>query len=155
MARFGFIGGSYESQSPYADLETTINWYPEVMESQGAKSAMTLYPTPGLSLFSSFDSGLNHRVKASVTVNGRAFAITDDNTGAGGLYEILSGGTSSLRGTVVADATEEVFIVSGNFYIFMTSGGKAYALKLADNTFTDVTASLAQPNPRRVFFVDG
>ena len=46
-----FIGGSYQSQSPIADQERSINWYPEIMEVEGATSRASLYPTPGVETF--------------------------------------------------------------------------------------------------------
>ena len=48
-----FVGGAYTSQSPIADDEQLMNWYVEVMESPGAVTKATLYPTPGFSAFSS------------------------------------------------------------------------------------------------------
>jgi hypothetical protein len=50
MARFGFVGPSYTSQSPAADDERCLNWYPERLEAAG-KSVYALYPTPGLSVY--------------------------------------------------------------------------------------------------------
>ncbi|MDE2098397.1 MAG: hypothetical protein KGL39_14180 [Patescibacteria group bacterium] len=145
MARFGFIGGSYQSQSPYADMESTMNWYPETMESQGAKSAMTLYPTPGFTAFATLGADL---ARAMIAINGRAFAV-----GNSALWEINSNGTVTNRGTV--NTSGAVKIVTGNFYLFITSNNHAYWFKLADNTFGEVTASLAQSNPTLAFFVDG
>lgn len=51
MARFGFVGPSYSSQSLNADAQKTLNWYVEQIESGQGKSAMAMYPTPGLALF--------------------------------------------------------------------------------------------------------
>jgi hypothetical protein len=155
MARFQFIGGSYQSQSPFADQENTINWYPEVMESPGAKTAMALYPTPGISLFSSPASGSGHFTVASIAVQGRAFVIVDNGNSTGALYEISSNGTATSRGSIVTNGTNSVFLVAGNFYLFFTSANHAYAFKLANNTLTEVTSSLATSNPSNCFFIDG
>ncbi len=51
MARFGFVGPSYQSQSLNADAQRTLNWYVEQIESGMGKGAMALYPTPGLAVF--------------------------------------------------------------------------------------------------------
>ena len=51
MARFGFVGGSYTSQALNVDAQRTVNWYPEANDSQ-SKSALAMYPTPGLANFS-------------------------------------------------------------------------------------------------------
>src|SRR5579875_4037188 len=96
MARFGFVGGSYQSQSPYADLESTMNWFPEIMESQGAKSAMCLYPTPGLSLFGTSNG---NPIGLLLSMNGRLFGL-ETQSGASTFYEFSSTG-SILRSFAV------------------------------------------------------
>lgn len=48
MARFGFCGSSYTSQSSNVADERTLNLYPETVESQGGKSQVALYPFQGL-----------------------------------------------------------------------------------------------------------
>ncbi len=148
MARFGFVGGSYQSESPYSDAESTMNWYPETMESQGAKSAMTLYPTPGLS---AFGAGLGNPIGQLLSVNGRLFGV-ETQSGAANFYEFNSSGTIARSFSMAAGATS---LVAGNFYVFAVGNGHAYAFKLANNTFTEVTSSLAQSNPTLGFFIDG
>jgi hypothetical protein len=44
----GFVSGSYESQSPFADLEKTVNWYPEPMESKSVPWSLRCIPAPDL-----------------------------------------------------------------------------------------------------------
>jgi len=46
-----FIGPTYQSESPNADPEDCLNWYPELVESGAGKNKYVYYPTPGLSLF--------------------------------------------------------------------------------------------------------
>ncbi|MGH9404403.1 MAG: hypothetical protein ACRD3D_01045 [Terriglobia bacterium] len=147
MARFGFIGGSYTSQSPAADAELSMNWYPEVMESQGARTQMTLYDTPGLSDFANIGT---YPVLAEIAINGRMFAV-----GSGALWEVSSNGTTTNRGSVSTTGAAAAQICVGNFYLFLTCNGHAYAMKLATNAFTEVTSSLAQSNPVFAFFFDG
>ena len=51
MAKFALIGPSYTSQSVNADCQSTINLYPEVIESGAGNSQIVLYPSPGLKSF--------------------------------------------------------------------------------------------------------
>src|SRR5271168_2296564 len=51
MAQFGLCSGTYQSLSPQVDCEDTVNWYPEIPESPGAKTPVALYPTPGKTTF--------------------------------------------------------------------------------------------------------
>jgi hypothetical protein len=51
IAKFALIGASYTSQSVNADCQSTINLYPEVIESGAGNSQIVLYPSPGLKSF--------------------------------------------------------------------------------------------------------
>ena len=42
MARFGFVGPSYSSQSPNLAADRTMNWYAEAMEDANAKAPAAL-----------------------------------------------------------------------------------------------------------------
>jgi hypothetical protein len=44
----GFVSGSYESQSPFADLEKTVNWYPEPIESKSVPWSVCAVSVPRL-----------------------------------------------------------------------------------------------------------
>jgi uncharacterized protein (DUF3820 family) len=50
-----FLGGSYSGRSIADDGQETMNWYPELSEeptgNEGKEVNLTLYPTPGLKLF--------------------------------------------------------------------------------------------------------
>lgn len=51
MPRFGLVGPSYTDQSVNADAQTTMNLYPEVVESGAGNAPIILLPTPGLANF--------------------------------------------------------------------------------------------------------
>ena len=51
MSRFGFVSGTYQSQSPVAAADLCMNWYPEQVESGTGNAPIVLYPTPGLEQF--------------------------------------------------------------------------------------------------------
>lgn len=101
MARFGLVGPTYQSQSPIADLEECINLYPEIDEGQG-KSAMSLYSTPGLSLFSALATkpvrGIIYVQYPNGPSLGACFAVSGNT-----LYQILSSGAATTLGTVGND----------------------------------------------------
>jgi len=72
----GFCGPTYQSWSPNVSNERTINLYPEIMESAGAKSKVALYGTPGLTLFTT----LSHApVRALWAGEDRLFAVGGDH----------------------------------------------------------------------------
>lgn len=108
MARFGFVSGSYTSQSPNADDERCANWYPERLEQQG-KSNFALYPTPGLRLAINLPTEIGGVVNAPIRDQIHSprglFAITGDPAVGGKFYEVrLTNGayTSIQRGVFSA-----------------------------------------------------
>ena len=70
MEFLGFTGPAYEARSRYQDAQLSVNWYPEPSPEAGAKTPMTLYPTPGLSLFWNVPSS------ASITASPVRFAYS-------------------------------------------------------------------------------
>ena len=56
MPDFGFVGASYTAPSIYQDDQECINWRPEVdpTKGQGERGVIALYPTPGLTLLTTF-----------------------------------------------------------------------------------------------------
>lgn len=133
MARFGFCGPSYSSQSLNVDAQRTVNWYPELVESQQGKGAIALYPTPGLILL--YNLGTDP-VRGLYTVNGRSFAVAGTF-----LFELLANGTSVNRGNVGTDGLP-VSIVGGPGQILVSSAGLAYVLNLSTNAFTALNPNL-------------
>ncbi|KKL18030.1 hypothetical protein LCGC14_2479620, partial [marine sediment metagenome] len=66
------LGGSYESQSPNASADKTMNWYSECIETGAGKSQLVLYPTPGLKLFVALTGA---SVRGIFSINNRTFAV--------------------------------------------------------------------------------
>src|SRR5215469_160081 len=145
MARFGFVGPSYQSQSVNADDQLCQNWYPETLETGQGKSNMVLYPTPGLTLFSDVGAGLppvgvrgsiNWNNSQAPTVLGRYFAVIDTR-----LFEFFSDGTFfqyTVPGglgavgpvSFAASGTELMFTVSGSLYHFVGNQASYTILKI-------------------------
>lgn len=150
MPPFGFIGGSYPSESPIGDCQRTVNWYPELLESTGfdgkqayiptpkGKSRMALYPSPGLAVFATLPNG---RPRAQIFTNGRLFAI-----GGTSLYEVDKNGTPTLRSgaTVLVDDGLPATMAVSQVELCICSGGQVFILNLASNTFTAVPAASFQ-----------
>lgn len=161
--RFSFIGDSYQSQSPLLDAESLINWYVEEAESQGARSAMALYPDPGLS----FDGNMSAvagatipSIRAAEIFQGRTFFIGGthlfERTGAGQYVDYGGfGGNNNmvddgLRAYMVAGGT-----VGGAYpsQILIVSGGALSVFSLVSNTFQAITG--APTGVQSVEFLDG
>src|SRR3974390_2424238 len=94
MARFGFVGGSYTSESPNVALDRTVNWYPETVESGDGTTPVAMYPTPGLAPFSQVSGSA---VRGLYEFNGRCFAAGSN------FAEILSNGQAVGYGFLPTD----------------------------------------------------
>lgn len=144
MARFGLIGGTYNSQSPIADCQRTMNWYPETIESEMGASAMALYSTPGLTVFAT----IAQPVRATFEINGRCFAVGGQN-----LYELLGSGTANLLGVVGNDENPAMLCTNGTLgnQLMCYSAGAIYLYNLSTNTFAGSVGGL-QGTPSMLVF---
>lgn len=127
-----FIYGSNPSQSPLADLERTMNLYPEPIESPGATWRGALYPTPGQS---SFLSVADLATRSLLSVNDRTHGVIGT-----GVYELFSNGTATKRGVVTFDTNPAQSAYNGavgNELLF-SSGTNGYLLDLTTNALTQV-----------------
>jgi hypothetical protein len=141
-----FVGPSYRSQSRIASDDRCVNFYPEKIESPGAKVQWALYPTPGLLMFA---EGMTGPIRALYTNNGRVFVIGGSN-----LYELSVNGIVTLRGTGINDLDGSPATIcsngDGGHQLFITSGSKGYLYDLNTNVFSFVLDGAARGG-----FVDG
>lgn len=147
MARFGFVGGSYTSQSPNVNAELCMNWYPEMVEVAHGKNPehVALYPTPGLNLFSALASA----VRSCLSAQGRAFVAS-----AGTFYELSSAGVATNRGSIANNALP-AGMAGGLNHVLISSGGLTYSFVLATNTFAAVNPAFFDGNVVQVGYSDG
>src|SRR5258708_9432303 len=90
--RFGFCGGDDESQSPLANTEKSINFYPERTESENARTGWMLLGTAGLSLLGTPAGNLPSE-RGFCTVSGRTFSVAGTH-----LLEWTSSGITDYGG---------------------------------------------------------
>lgn len=150
MARFGFCGPSYQSESPDVDPESCVNFYPESVESGWGKSQVALYSTPGCELFATL-SGPSVRkllvISNPTSTLERVFGISGPN-----FYELFEDGTFTLRNplnpfpgsgiaSVAASAAQILIIDGGQGFCFNLNTNSFQALK----TYTTGAGDLASP----------
>ncbi len=123
-------------QSPIADNERTVNWYPEIVESGMGKNVAYLCPTPGKVLYAYLEDGVP--VRGLHFVNDRLFAVMGQ-----GFYEVMGGvgvpvlWTLTLRGNV-ADDDNPVSMASNGLQIMIVSATHGYIFTLGGNTFATI-----------------
>lgn len=133
MARLGFCGPSYTSQSMNVDCQALINWYLERNENENSKSAFSLYPCAGTKLFTAL---IEPQTRGGVIINGRLFVAAGVS-----LYEVFADGTKINRGALVNDGALASFAASET-QLFIISGGRGYSYDLAGNALVDQTAKM-------------
>lgn len=95
MARFGFVGGTYQLRTVNAEAQRCQNFYPESIETGLGASPAQLAPTWGLAHFCDLTGPC---VRGSFYQNGRLFAVTDQ------FYEIFANGTQVAHGFLPTDS---------------------------------------------------
>jgi hypothetical protein len=72
MAEFGFVGASYTAPSIYQNDQECINWRPEIdpTKAQGERGIIALYPTPGLTLLTTFPNKQSVRGLRTISSGG-------------------------------------------------------------------------------------
>jgi hypothetical protein len=98
MAQYpGFIYGSNEDQSPWADCERTVNWYPEQSQASASPHSAALYPCPGYEEYVTVND-LNCR--ALFAMAGRCYSVVGPH-----VYQIYETNSAAVvtSGTVVND----------------------------------------------------
>jgi hypothetical protein len=127
MARFGFVGPTYQAQSLNANAQRCVNLYPEHDESGSGKSEWQMYNRPGLALFAILPG--TNRSNGLWEANGRFFAVA-----GAALYEIFADGTFAALGAVVNDGNP-VQMANSETQLLILSGGFMYGYQLNTNAF--------------------
>lgn len=164
MARFGFVGPTYTSQSIIADSQKTLNWYPELVESGQGQSQMTMYRTPGLKLLVALPTG---PVRGCIAITAGPAGGTSFWVGGGVLYQVTAAGVATAIGPVGNDfklvsmaengsAGNQLCICSaGQVYIYNLSALQPTgSIQLAPNTLSGTMGGL-QGFAAKVKYCDG
>lgn len=154
MARIGFCGGAYKSQSINADNQICVNWYAETDESGLGTSQIVLYPTPGLSLFAGIQA-----LNGDAPVRGMYFANYVNRLFAvvgAGFYEVLPNGTAVRYGILnnnVSDGSQVTMAANNAGQLLICAQGLLYLFSFRNNELQSVKADLGPFGS--VEFVDG
>jgi hypothetical protein len=143
--KIGLVGPSYQQRSLPFNAQRTINLYP-IFDQQAVEVA-ALFGTPGLGSFALTGSGPTRQCFASS--NGRAFSVSGTE-----LYEVLSNGTSVLRGTL--DTFRGNISIDENLnQLALCDGTNVYILTYATNAFQKVTDPDLPASVGTITYIDG
>ena len=148
MADFQFLGGEYRGRSPSFDAERTVNLFPVLAESNGARSAVALYGTPGLKLWTTLTGG---GVRGCIRFTETQAIIVCGTT----VWSVNASGTATALTGSVANTTAVVSMASnGSVIMCVTGGTDGYFINPTAMTVTTITAA-AFAGGGRVDFIDG
>lgn len=88
--KLGLFGGSAEDRYDDNSSQITQNWYP--YSSKKGKSKLSLYPTPGQTIFSDIGTGPQ---RGEINYNGQYFIVSGNQ-----FYEVDAAGNETLKGTL-------------------------------------------------------
>jgi len=130
----GFVYGSNESQSPWADCERTVNWYPEQIESAASPYRSALYPCPGQK---EYVTVADVNCRALFSMDDKCFAVMGAH-----VYEVLVTNSASIvtNGVVANDPNPAGIASNGDAggQLLIASGTNGYLLTIATNTLSAV-----------------
>jgi hypothetical protein len=149
MARIGFCGPTYQSESVNVDAQRAVNLYPEIVESQQGRSPFALYPRPGLKLAVNLPG--ESSVPQLFAQNGRMFAAGLN------LWEIFSNFTAVNRGALNPSMAGPgtVFMAANQNQLLVLSNGLLYIMNLTTNAVAPVNMAQFAGNISMIAFIDG
>ena len=122
------IGSSYVSESKYAAVERTDNWYLEVVEvPEEKKTRKVLYPRPRLASYGINPPQVSGRARGLLTFNNFAWGVNGTS-----FYVLQADGSQIAFGTVIDDGNPVTMCAnssatySGNGQIAIASAGNLY-----------------------------
>lgn len=140
-----FVGQTYQMEAVSFDSQRCVNLYPIVSESGTSKSVSALRGTSGLELFTSVGGG---PIRGGIESSGRAFFVSGNE-----LYEVLVGGTSTLRGEL-STSTGAVSLEENPTQIMIVDGAYGYIFNKATDVFEQITDA-DFPIPSDLTYQDG
>jgi hypothetical protein len=124
MADFGFVGASYTAPSIYQDDQECINWRCEIdpTKQQGERGIVALYPTPGLTLLTTFPNQQSVRGLRAISSGGSQLIAVCGNY----VYSVAYNFAPSIIGQLLS-SSGPVSITDNGIYVYIVDGANRYS----------------------------
>ena len=124
MADFGFVGASYVAPSIYQDDQECINWRCEIdpTKQQGERGIVALYPTPGLTLLTTFPNQQAVRGLRTISSGGSQLIAVCGQY----VYSVAYNFQVSIIGQLKS-SSGPVSIVDNGIYVYIVDGANRYS----------------------------
>lgn len=127
-----FVGPSYNLANRKADVQRTVNMYPQKVESGSGKAQFILRSVPGLTERSN-STTLTSVQGAIAYGDTKLYAVIGNR-----LIDITSGTIGASLGTLVSSGAG-VVMAAGRLHVVMASGQFGYTFAPATSTFTQIS----------------
>lgn len=127
-----FVGPAYAARSKNLDAQRTVNLFPVVDQSGGAKTISAMYGTPGLRLLATLggSGGIRGAHRPST---GDAIVVQGSS-----VYRVAADWSTTLCGTI-ATSTGPVSIADNGTDAVIVDGCSGYKLTLVNNAVSQIT----------------
>lgn len=148
----GFIGPTYQLQSPRASADRCVNLYLEIIESNSAPNGEVGYfpKVPGLKTALTIGAG---PIRGAYVTNTGRLAVVSGNKLYSVLYSIEAGWTAKESGTLVT-STGPVDMADNGNQLMVVDGKAGYVVSLITGTFQKITSEFFM-GANRNCFIDG
>ena len=143
MPDFGFVGAAYTAPSITQDAQECINWRPEVdpTKAQGERGVTALYPTPGLSLLTTFPNQQAVRGLRTISSGGSQLIAVCGSY----VYALQYNFQPSIIGQLLT-TTGPVSITDNGIYVYIVDGANRYSWYINYPNTTTFTGSISGTN---------
>jgi hypothetical protein len=142
----GFVGPTYTMDALTFDCQRSVNLFPIISETGTSKSVAALVSAPGYSQFATAGGGPVRGARTAAS--GRAFVVSGSE-----LYEVNTGGTTTLRGTLLTAITR-ISMAENGTQLMIVDGTYGYIFNMGSNSFAQIT-DIHFPQCSTVTFQDG
>jgi hypothetical protein len=143
MPDFGFVGAAYTAPSITQDAQECINWRPEVdpTKAQGERGVTALYPTPGLTLLTTFPNQEAVRGLRTISSGGSQLIAVCGSY----VYALSYNFQPSIIGQLLT-TTGPVSITDNGVYVYIVDGNNRYSWYIDYPDTTSFVGSITGTN---------
>jgi hypothetical protein len=140
MAEFGFVGASYTAPSIYQNDQECINWRPEIdpTKSSGERGIIALYPTPGLTLLTTFPNQESVRGLRTISSGGSQLIAVCGSY----VYAVAYNFKISIIGKLLS-GDGPVSISDNGIYVYIVDGKNRYSWLIDSPNTTNFTGYIS------------
>jgi hypothetical protein len=140
MAEFGFVGASYTAPSIYQDDQECINWRPEIdpTKAQGERGIIALYPTPGLTLLTTFPNQQQVRGLRAISSGGSQLIAVCGSY----VYAVSYNFQTTIIGQLLT-STGPVSITDNGINVYIVDGANRYCWLIKQPNTTSFTGYIS------------